>query len=176
LDFEVSRLATSRNAADIAPVQQASPTVTLRFLSNRSKSLGASMPSLGSQRGCTQFNVSAAWGLMRMIFATNIGGQIFVRRASTNLCFLEAGAPAQFIAGDQPIANFGGTEHVELYYPLTPTRALKLALDHERPGVESKALTDVETRAHNQRIRDASEEQLYAASEAALVELGAPPS
>jgi hypothetical protein len=135
----------------------------------RTPSMAASM--LKALTGVPGFNVSAAWGLMRTIFATTIGEQIFLRRASTNLCFLEAGPSSQFIAGDQPLVNFGGTDHMELYYPLTPTRALKLVPDHERPGVESSALTDAETRAHNKRIREASEEQLYAASEAALIEL-----
>jgi len=40
-DFEVSRRATSLNAADITPVQQASSIVTRRLSHNRSKSLGA---------------------------------------------------------------------------------------------------------------------------------------
>lgn len=135
----------------------------------RTPSMAASM--LEAFAGLPDFNVSAAWGLMRTIFAMNIGGQIFVRRALTNLCFLEAGPSSQFITGDQPLVNLGGTERMDLYYPLAPTRALMLALDHGQPGVELRTLTDAETRAHNNRIRAAAEEQLYAASEASLIEL-----
>lgn len=139
-------------------------TRTPRLLANMQQAF-AEMP---------EFNLPAAWGLMRTIFAMNIGGQIFVRRASSNLCFLDAGPSSQFIAGDQPMVNFGSTERLELYYPLTPKRALKLTLDHERCSVESRALTDAETSAHNKRICNVCEEQLYAASEATLVELDKP--
>jgi hypothetical protein len=117
------------------------------------------------------FNFSAAWGLMRTIFAMNMGGQIFAHRATSNHCFLDAGPAAEFIAGDQPMVNFGGTARLELYYPLTPKRALKLTMNHERPGIESRTLTDAETRAHNRRIRAVSREQIYAASEAVFVDL-----
>jgi len=65
LGFEVSRLATSRNA-DIASFQQASPTVTPRLSCNRSKSLGASHASRGSQRGCTRLNLGAIEALDRI--------------------------------------------------------------------------------------------------------------
>jgi hypothetical protein len=117
------------------------------------------------------FNAPAAWGLMRTIFATNIGGQLCVRRRTTRILFLEADASSQFIAGDQPIVNLRSTEGVELYYPLTPKRAVTFTFEHEQPGVAVTRLADEDVRSYNKRIRDASEDQLYAASDAPLIEL-----
>jgi hypothetical protein len=68
------------------------------------------------------FNVDATWGVLRTIFADNLGGFIFVNRRRMHLTFLE-GSASDFVTGDQPIVNADGragahdVEHFRLYYP-----------------------------------------------------------
>lgn len=118
------------------------------------------------------FDVEASWGLLRTIFGTMIGKELFRDRTSTAFVFLDAGPTSQFVTGDQPIVNLGSTDRVELYYPLTPKRSLVLVPN--QVGLQSGALSDDETRKRNLFIRRACEEQVYAASEAALIDSSEP--
>jgi hypothetical protein len=118
-----------------------------------------------------RFDPAAAWGLIRTIFATNIGKAIFLSHKQTRLQFLECEPSTEFVTGDQPVINLGKTEHLELYYPLTPTRAMLLTPDQPGASVESITLSPDDVRRYNVLIRDAAMQQVYAASESALMQL-----
>ncbi len=117
------------------------------------------------------FDGTAAWGLIRTIWATMIAKGIYVSRKQTRLSFLEAGPSDEFVTSDQPVINLGHTEHLELYYPLTPTRALLLTPGQPAASVESQQISADEVHRYNGLIRDAAYQQLYGASEAALQRL-----
>lgn len=119
------------------------------------------------------FNIEAAWGLLRTIFSANIGGGIFVGRLSRRLTFLESPSDIEFVTGDQPVVSTrrGGSEPLadfELYYPLSPGRALLMSFGHEKVTVERRPLSVDETAARNQTIFEASGGQVYARTKAAL--------
>jgi len=114
-------------------------------------------------------DMSSAWGLMRTIFATNVGGALYRGRSTFKIGFLSAGKSSSFITGDQPMLNLKGTDGLDLYYPLTPRSALRITLESVAPGVEEVSLTDDETKAYNERIRAAAESQLYAQLEEHLL-------
>jgi hypothetical protein len=123
------------------------------------------------------FNIEAAWGLLRTIFATNMGGSFFVGRRTLRLVFLEAPAGLEFITGDQPILNTRAVDgaaptEVELYYPLTPSRAVLMDFNRPVAATEHKALTADEIARYNGMIADASEGQIYARSREALSAIG----
>lgn len=115
------------------------------------------------------FDLRAAWGLLRTIFATNVARGLYLQRKTLRIVFLDAGPKSEFITSDQPLLNLGGQESLDLYYPLGPRRAVRLTLLHENPGVETKTLTDDETLDYNRLIAKESEAQIYGSSEAALI-------
>ncbi|HTR55015.1 MAG TPA: DUF4238 domain-containing protein [Kofleriaceae bacterium] len=117
------------------------------------------------------FDGTAAWGLIRTIWATTIGKGIYLGRKQTRLRFLEADSSVEFITGDQPVINLGHEKSLELYYPLTPGRALLLTPDQVAASVDSQMISDDEVRRYNRLIRDAAYQQLYGASESALEQL-----
>jgi len=127
-----------------------------------------------------RFNVEAAFGLMRTIFATNVGASLVFRRLSTRITFVEAEGEHSFITGDQPVLNLRasglpeGEEPTELefYYPLTPTRALLINFDSKH-GIERIVAGPSEVLRFNKEIASVANEQLYASREAEFLALNA---
>jgi hypothetical protein len=128
-------------------------------------------------REIPDFNPEAAWGLMRTIFATNLGHGFYVRRRTLRLTFIEAPNGAEFVTGDQPILNLKAVglpegvapDEVELYYPLGPTLALLIGFDATTTTTREQSLTAYETAVYNKMIVNASYEQVYARTEEALL-------
>ena len=77
--------------------------------------------------------IEVIWGMLRQAYAINIGGQLFAKRGTHKITFLEAPKDAHFITSDQPAINLDAykrtegepSEHLDLYYPLSPTLALR---------------------------------------------------
>jgi uncharacterized protein DUF4238 len=128
------------------------------------------------------FNVAAAWGVLRTIFATNIAWSIFSDRSRTKITFLQTDN-TELITGDQPMVNAtearseeGMPLHLDLYYPLSPARAVLFECDSATPGVFRRQLVAEEAMKYNRLLVAAAERQIFGASENALiasVELGA---
>lgn len=124
-----------------------------------------------------RFNIEAAWGLMRTILASNMGATFYKRSDSLKMTYLNAGSTVEFITGDQPIINTRAIRlppgkqatKLELYYPLSPKVAVLFDFENPQPGSECRSLTTDETHNYNQMIVIMSDEQIYAASEQALV-------
>jgi hypothetical protein len=123
------------------------------------------------------FNSEAAWGLIRTILATNLGFSLNAQRHGMRLTFLDTPPGVELITGDQPIVNARGGDRasetppteLELYYPLTPTRALLMDFDATSAVTERRTLTVADTAAYNEMIVAMSDEQIYGRTEAALV-------
>jgi hypothetical protein len=121
------------------------------------------------------FNVDAAWGLLRTIFAGNIGAALYVQRKSMRITLLEARG-AQFITGDQPIVNTRAAasadcvppSELELYYPVSPELALLMDWGDGSGVKERRMLPAAEVGAYNRLLSRASGEQIYARTEEAL--------
>lgn len=114
------------------------------------------------------------WPIFRYIFATNIGYSIFSDRKKFKLQVLNAAPNMEFITGDQPAVNTYGAfvapntplEELELYYPVSPTRAVILS-DH---SIYQHGMTLEPLRMNylNQTIELIAYEQLFAKSEEPL--------
>lgn len=124
-----------------------------------------------------KFNIDAAWGLMRTMYATNIGAGIFQRHGTLRATFLESHPTVDFITSDQPTINVHARSRgpqesatdLVLYYPLSPRRALLLAFDAVATIVERRALSEAETHEYNRVLFEMSEMQIYGAREQELV-------
>lgn len=123
-----------------------------------------------------EFDIESAFGLMRTIFATNIGQGVYLRRRELRLTFLDVPSGLEFLTADQPIINVHAVglpngvapEGLEFYYPLDPTRALLLSFGAPERVVEAVTLPADQVTAYNRMIVTMSDEQVYARSEHAL--------
>ena len=122
------------------------------------------------------FDSEAAWGVMRTMFATNIGAALFAAREGLRITLLQSDPTLTFITGDQPAINTAAvglapgeqTEKLELYYPVSPELAVLISAQHATPGVGRRQINRQQTKEYNEMIATMSDEQLYAGSEQAL--------
>jgi hypothetical protein len=131
--------------------------------------------SLGCEEVPPGVDLESAWGLLRTVTATSMSFAFFSGLRGTQLSFLDSGPSTQFITADQPTVNTLATPgataaptELELYYPLSPGRALLWTFDRPPFAVHRRQLTDDETVAFNRLIAGRSGEQIYAAAEHAL--------
>jgi len=120
------------------------------------------------------FNADAAWGLLRTIFANNIGAFMYVQRNKYHFTYLDS-KDSKFITGDQPMLNNKSPpassvppSQLEFYYPLSPELALLMSFDNNERFVSRQELTPGQVDRYNQNIAAASSDQVYAQSESTL--------
>jgi hypothetical protein len=112
-------------------------------------------------------NAEAMWGVLRIIFSINIAGDLYRNRKRTKIELLDFSSAGNFLTGDQPVVNLGGLKHVELYYPLSPYRAMIVTPESETSGIYSRSVTQAELEKYNLIIVGRSE-QIFAAAEEVL--------
>lgn len=124
-----------------------------------------------------KFNVEAAWGLMRTMYATNIGAALIQRRGTLHATFLESHPNVEFITGDQPAVNLSAhglgpqeeaTELV-LYFPVSPRRAVLLSFDAATITVDRRTLSESETLGYNRMLFEMSDKQVFARRQEELI-------
>jgi hypothetical protein len=116
------------------------------------------------------------WPILRYIFATNIGCEIFRSRKSVKLQVVKAAPGMKFITSDQPAINTYGAfvpertpiEKMELFYPVSPTRAVILSGHPVYQDTHGKVLEPFHMSVLNQAIERVAYEQLFADSDDAL--------
>jgi hypothetical protein len=116
------------------------------------------------------------WPILRYVFATNVAFSIFIERHSKPLRVLQAAPGMEFITSDQPVVNTYGAftdrgslvDELELFYPVSPTRAAILSGHSVYHGAEGSALDPFRVTYLNQTMERAAHEQLFAKSEETL--------
>jgi hypothetical protein len=116
------------------------------------------------------------WPIFRYVFATNLGYSIFAHRHAMRLQILHAPAPMEFITADQPAINTYGafvqpdplSENFELYYPLSPTRALIISGHAVYKHSHGTTIDPFRLNYLNQAMEFAAHEQLFSKSQAPL--------
>lgn len=117
------------------------------------------------------------WPIFRYVFATNVGYAIFVNRNSARFQIINAAPGTEFITSDQPVINTyaagaaQGTqvEELELYYPLSPSRALLVSDRAVYQGVHGKQIDSSLVQYFNRAITLTAHEQILASSEPPLL-------
>lgn len=151
-------------------------TLALFLAQQYMRTPGIMQRSIAAGKG-TPFNVEAAWGLLRTIFATNISWAIFSKRHTMRTTFVDAAAGTEFVTGDQPLINtraIGAAPgvipaEIELWYPVSPRRGVLFTCDSPSPGVDQRVLTAGETATYNRMIITNCYRQSFAANEATLI-------
>lgn len=99
------------------------------------------------------------------IYASNVGMSLYASRASRRIVMLRSDGSIPFITGDQPIFNLldpTKSEDVELYYPVSPERAMILTRTADASSDHERILGKMAIETYNHFIWCASHDQVYA--------------
>lgn len=149
--------------------------VAMQYLRTKAVARSVSASVRGSKLKYLEEKFERTWPLMRQIHAVDIAAGLFGTRQSYDLVFLDNESAVDFIAGDQPMINIYSVERrdripekFELYYPLTPRRAMLWT--QAFPGQQGARFRVGESvvQHHNRMIAAASHEMIFASSRAAL--------
>ena len=118
-------------------------------------------------------NIGRVWNILSHMFAVNLGASLFVDRELFKLVLIDNDTSVPFITGDQPIINLNsnGTdppERIELYYPLSPAKAMLLFEQSNTMYAVRFSVTMEEAHRYNQLIATHACKQLFANSEDSL--------
>jgi len=120
--------------------------------------------------------VSRVWNVLSHIFAVNIGWSLFADRKQSKVVLLNNQSAVPLITADQPIINLRGSdqegsslpEKLDLFFPLSPTKAMLLVEPNSDYSFEGPNLSAHEVYAFNLRIARNAHEQIYSNSRAYL--------
>jgi hypothetical protein len=111
------------------------------------------------------------WPIMRQIHSVDVAANLFRTRSSYDLVFLDNDSDIDFITGDQPIVNIHAVtrrdvipDKFELYYPLTPRRAMLWS--QALPGQQGSRIRvgDSVVQHHNKMMAAAAHEMVFGTS------------
>jgi hypothetical protein len=143
-------------------------SIALQYL--RTKRMRAAMTArMGSP--IPGASMDRIWRPMIHMHAINVGASFFRQRSEMRLVLLNSPPEERFITGDQPVVNLvdelddkGIPLDLELYYPISPTRALILAKQASPRFSVNRVPSSEEMTGYNRRIVEAHYEQLYSDS------------
>lgn len=109
------------------------------------------------------FDRDRTWPIEAFIYATNLAASLYAQRHAYSIVMIDNRSDKPFITGDQPVINLLGlsTPEVELFYPLTPRRAMILSASKERYPSSQKDVGLIEVENYNFQMYQKSDMQLY---------------
>ncbi len=120
-------------------------------------------------------NIGRVWSVLSHMFAVNLGASLFADRKLFRILLIDNDTSVPFITGDQPIINMHGNanganppERVELYYPLSPAKAMLLIEQPNTLHAVHLSVSVEEAHRYNQLIAARACKQLFANSEDSL--------
>jgi len=110
-----------------------------------------------------QHDMERTWPIEAFIYATNLGTSLYADRRKYRIVILDNTSQTPFITGDQPVINILTKDHkdIELYYPLTPTRAFLFTADNDRFPSNQRNVGLLEVENYNYQIYQRSGKQIY---------------
>jgi hypothetical protein len=119
-------------------------------------------------------DISRIWNILAVIFAFNIGCNLFLERKKRRLIAVRNDTTVPFVTSDQPAINLNGNgetppEVLSLYYPISPRLALYLGEPDEVIDISYEAMTANAASYLNLRIAKASHSQVYAQTPEPLI-------
>jgi hypothetical protein len=116
--------------------------------------------------------------LVHMV-ATNVGCSLFVDRERYSLVLLQNSSSTPFVTADQPIINIACPPNndlevptkFELYYPLSPTKAMLLLEPGSGNQPSTTAISETAARQYNLRLAAHANRQVLATSATVLEEI-----
>ncbi|MEK4034573.1 DUF4238 domain-containing protein [Methylocystis sp. IM2] len=107
------------------------------------------------------------------IYAANVGAGLFLERNNYGIIFLVNNGRVPFITGDQPVINMKTHKDtdVELFYPLSPKRAMLLTKDASKLSPKERNVSVLEVENYNYAIYSACYDQVYSNDRSYLGEI-----
>lgn len=114
-------------------------------------------------------------GLVMQILAVNMGLNLWLGRSQSDIVLLQNDSEVPFITADQPIINLAANptetappEAWDLYYPLSPKRAMLLLMPNSDRRPSSQSVTDGPAHMYNLSMAAHSNYQIFASEESEL--------
>lgn len=114
------------------------------------------------------------------IYAVNLGFSLYADRERYRIILLENRTDVPFVTADQPVVNIASNPTVtkppdkfELYYPLSPTKAMLLVEPSSDHFPHDLAVSAVSVHVYNSLMAAHSYQQIYGSSRRALDSLRA---
>ncbi|WP_217581557.1 DUF4238 domain-containing protein [Lysinibacillus sp. GbtcB16] len=111
-------------------------------------------------------DIERMWNVISHILATNLSHSLIMKKDSK--WTLLTNSKSTFITSDQPIVNIKGkysndveTEELELYYPISPSKALLISDINNSPKPDIFEINEEEIKKYNSIILNTCEEQIY---------------
>jgi Protein of unknown function (DUF4238) len=120
--------------------------------------------------------VGRAWNVLSHILAVNLGWSFFEERKRSKIVLLNNPSTTPFITADQPVINLRGSdksgddppEAMDLFFPLSPTKAMLLLEPKSDYALSSPDLSANEVQEFNLRIVRNAHAQIYSNSHSYL--------
>lgn len=132
-------------------------------------------------------NPENIWNVLSHILASNLGSILYATRNEYKWSILITDSNVSFISGDQPVINTFGNysavnsldnnvdvENFELYYPLTPSKALLVSQTKYLDKSDILKISEEEVKRYNRLIFNACEEQVFSNNKKVLEDLCGP--
>lgn len=132
-------------------------------------------------------NPENVWNILSHILASNLGNTLYATRNEYKWSILITDSHVPFITGDQPVINTFGNysaansldnnldeEKFELYYPLTPSKALLVSQTQYIDESDIVKIDEEEVKRYNGLIFNACEKQVFSNNKKILEGLGYP--
>lgn len=114
------------------------------------------------------------------IVASNVGRSLFADRNEYRIAILENPTDVPFITADQPIVNIAAKPYgieapgkFDLFYPLSPTKAMLLTGRGSDNHVLDRVLTKISVNLYNWRMAAHSYEEIYGSTAQVLEKIRA---
>jgi hypothetical protein len=127
----------------------------------------AAVAQIGAEfRGC---DVRRMMGALSHVLAMSLGQSLYIDRENFKLLLIHNNSGTPFITADQPIINLQGThigkppEKLELFYPLSPNKAMFLLETSSKRG--DFDLSDFSVNGYNMMMIQNSYEQVFSDSQ-----------
>lgn len=123
-----------------------------------------------------QVRIENCWSVMRHIFATKMAFSLISDGGKYKMTLIENETDLPFICGDQPVVNTYAAgklgksivSDTELYYPVSPDRAILISSKDEYKGKYAHKLNAHQVAHYNSAIIEMSLEQIYSNQKAML--------
>ncbi len=120
-----------------------------------------------------------SYNVLNHIFATNMGGSLYLDRHTYKMMMIENYSKTDFITGDQPVINIFSLstpkniapDNLAFYYPISPKLAILVIEKNRFEGLETLTVTDKEVHSYNKAIIQCSHEQVYSLKKSTLESL-----
>ncbi|MDY7037635.1 MAG: DUF4238 domain-containing protein [Thermodesulfobacteriota bacterium] len=113
-------------------------------------------------------SIERAWPIMRHIFTTCAGFHLYAKRSEYNLVILNNESDLDLITSDQPVQNVHAAgrlgeliDEVELYYPISPRRAVIISNDIKYTGKREEPMSPVSVSYFNSVVVKSAYEQVF---------------